>query len=575
MNFLAIATLNSVRSCVRLPISMMPRFSLKLTLARLRTGIDNAGSRLRAAAVITVSATPTSFLSTGPGFFTAALAMGSPLSALRCALSRFQRLFGRRGLFGRTAVARLGARQPRRLPFGAFKGDDDRVRQTLRAALVAEDLVGLGPAGALERDLLQLALELFLRELTALQPRTRLDDLFDVELENIAPAELALGPLALSQEYAEPAPAFLQRQPDLLADLVVIGDRLFRLAGERHPDRGHLAEHHHRPRRERPARLDDAIISPGGLEHRLEGRARRLLIEQRDAVGVANDAGQLVVVVLLLAFGQRDGRSFRRRRRLIRSFAERQSRLDDERITAVHCRWPGHRRVEVALDLLVEAVEDRLLADRRDAVGRRRHDLGGLDRLVERLGVGAVKTARLRVGRELRRLADLLGDGGGHPAELAREKPGEPVALGVVEHAKKNAELDAVWMRLDLVGLARQLLDRPRILSRLPLRRAVDELHVRIGDGHLLEIFVHRGAALLVAPVDLQRHLRAARVLPVDLLVLENPRFVLLCIDLDFKVVGGGPRACARDDLHRLARRQLSVHACGGDTDALLAPAHS
>src|SRR5467141_792293 len=272
MNFFAIPTLNSVRSCLRLPISMMPRFSLKLTLARLRTGIDNAGSRLRAAAVITVSATPTSFFSTGPGFFTAALAMGSSLSTLRFALRRFRRLFRRRGLFRRTAVARLGARQHRRLPFGAFKGDDDRVRQTLRAALVAEDLVGLGPAGALERDLLQLALELFLRELTALQPRTRLDDLFDVELENITPAELALGPLALSQEYAgsaysrrilalgplalsqeyaEPAPAFLQRQPDLFPDLVVIGDRLFRLAGERHPDRGHVDEHHHRPRRER------------------------------------------------------------------------------------------------------------------------------------------------------------------------------------------------------------------------------------------------------------------------------------------------------------------------------------
>src|SRR3977135_3142605 len=79
MNFFAIPTLNSVRSCLRLPISMMPRFSLKLTLARLRTGIDSAGSRLRPAAEITVSATLTSFFSTGVGFFAVGLAMG-PIS---------------------------------------------------------------------------------------------------------------------------------------------------------------------------------------------------------------------------------------------------------------------------------------------------------------------------------------------------------------------------------------------------------------------------------------------------------------------------------------------------------------
>src|SRR5678815_3578939 len=55
MNFLAMATLKKVRSCLRLPISMMPRFSLKLTLARLRTGIVRVGSLLRSAAVITAA----------------------------------------------------------------------------------------------------------------------------------------------------------------------------------------------------------------------------------------------------------------------------------------------------------------------------------------------------------------------------------------------------------------------------------------------------------------------------------------------------------------------------------------
>src|SRR5215813_1267857 len=64
MNFLAMPTLKNVRACLRLPISMMPRFSLKLMLARLRTGMVSVGSLLRSAAVITVSATPTSFFST-------------------------------------------------------------------------------------------------------------------------------------------------------------------------------------------------------------------------------------------------------------------------------------------------------------------------------------------------------------------------------------------------------------------------------------------------------------------------------------------------------------------------------
>src|SRR5262245_37135118 len=74
MNFLAMPTLKNVRACFLRPISMMPRFSLKLTLARLRTGIESAGSLLRCAAVITTSATPTSFFSTTPllfGFFCA------------------------------------------------------------------------------------------------------------------------------------------------------------------------------------------------------------------------------------------------------------------------------------------------------------------------------------------------------------------------------------------------------------------------------------------------------------------------------------------------------------------------
>src|SRR5262245_12333063 len=110
------------------------------------------------------------------------------------------------------------------------------MRQAFGAAVAPEDLVGLGSAGALERDLLQLVLELLLGELAAFQARARLDDFFDVELEDVAPPELARGPLAPAQEDAEPAAAFLEREADFLPDLVVVGDRLFGFARKRNPD---------------------------------------------------------------------------------------------------------------------------------------------------------------------------------------------------------------------------------------------------------------------------------------------------------------------------------------------------
>src|SRR5881409_3667064 len=110
MTSFAMATLKKVRACFRRPISMMPRFSLKLMLARLRTGMARVGSLLRSAAVITVSATLTSFFSTGPGFLAAALAMAFlsllALWRLRPALRGLRLVPGRSGLG--SALGRLG-----------------------------------------------------------------------------------------------------------------------------------------------------------------------------------------------------------------------------------------------------------------------------------------------------------------------------------------------------------------------------------------------------------------------------------------------------------------------------------
>src|SRR5262249_44519330 len=69
MNFLAIPTLKKDRSCFFFPISMRPLRSVKDTFDNARIGMENVGSLERSAAAITMSARPTSFLSTAVAFF--------------------------------------------------------------------------------------------------------------------------------------------------------------------------------------------------------------------------------------------------------------------------------------------------------------------------------------------------------------------------------------------------------------------------------------------------------------------------------------------------------------------------
>ena len=184
-------------------------------------------------------------------------------------------------------------------------GEIDEVAD--HAARLAQDLVGLLAAGPLERDLLELLLELLRGQLAPLEAVAGVHDFLDVELEDVAPAELGLRPLAAAQEHAEPAPALLERELDLLANLVVVGDGLLRLAGKRHPDRRHVNEYDHRARGQSAPGLCDAVVAPTGIEDRLEGGASRLLVKQGHAVGVADDARQLAVVLAVLPLGERDG----------------------------------------------------------------------------------------------------------------------------------------------------------------------------------------------------------------------------------------------------------------------------
>src|SRR5205823_10545593 len=103
-----------------------------------------------------------------------------------------------------------------------------------------------------------------------------------------------------------------------------------------------------------------------------------------------------------------------------------------------------------------------------------------------------------RVGREPRRLADFRGDGGRDPAEIAREKARERMALRVLRHLEQHPELDAIGMRLDLARRRRELLVGPWILFRLAFGGDVRALDVPIRRDRPLELLVDVRAALPV-----------------------------------------------------------------------------
>src|SRR5580765_1112479 len=186
MNFLAMPTLKNVRSCFFLPISIKPLRSLNDTFESARIGIANAGSFARWAAAMNTSAMPTSLVSTPLAAFRLfalrggsvlvaappavllaafALAMGSSGSPCgRLLRARRAGLACRLGsLLGSLHGSLLGLRGRRcRFPdridlaLDTLRGHDDRVGQALRAAAgLAQQLVGLGAAGARGRDLLQ------------------------------------------------------------------------------------------------------------------------------------------------------------------------------------------------------------------------------------------------------------------------------------------------------------------------------------------------------------------------------------------------------------------------------------
>src|SRR5438309_3759013 len=130
-------------------------------------------------------------------------------------------------------------------------------------------------------------------------------------------------------------------------------------------------------------------------------------------------------------------------------------------------------------------------------------------------------------------------------------------------------------MRLDLAWRWRELVVRPGMLFCFSLRGEVRQLDVRIGNDGLLDVLVHRGPSLLVTALHFDGHLGPTLGFPVDLLLLQNPGFILLGIDLDLDVMSWRPRTGAGDDLDGFAGGELSIHAGCRDPDPLLSSAHA
>ena len=73
------------------------------------------------------------------------------------------------------------------------------MRKAFRAAaIMSQYLIRLLAAGPFRGDFLQLVFEFFFGEFSTFEPAACLDDFFDIELEDIAPAKLTFGSLTPS-----------------------------------------------------------------------------------------------------------------------------------------------------------------------------------------------------------------------------------------------------------------------------------------------------------------------------------------------------------------------------------------
>ena len=180
--------------------------------------------------------------------------------------------------------------------------------------------------------------------------------------------------------------------------------------------------------------------------------------------------------------------------------------LDCERIAPVHRRRPGGGGIEFARHHLMQSLEDQLLADGRNAIGRGGRDLRLLDGLINQVGLVAADLFGIRPRADLRPFANSSGHGRRYPRKRFYQKLGNGRGLGVLEHAHQPAQFHAVRMRLDFLGFGRQRLGHPLVFAFILIRIGIMDGHVRIGDGGLFQILVHAAPTALVLAFQLDGH---------------------------------------------------------------------
>ena len=492
------------------------------------------------------------------------------------------------------------------------------------AAFLVE--LGVGDLGAGAGLFEQGVVDLF--DLRAGDGVAGLGDLADVALEHIALLALALHALAAADILAELAAALLEGELHLLADLVVVGDGLLGLAGEGHPDRGHVDHDDEGADGGGAAGLGEAVVLPGGLGDGLEGRAGGLLVEQGDAVGEADDAGGVVAGEVA---------------------AEGDGGLDEEGAAAVDGGGAGGGGVELGLDALDHAGEHLLDADGGQAVGGGVGELGVLHGLEEGLGLGVVDVAHAGADRDLGGGAQGRRGGGGDLGEAVGQEGHDGgvllLVLGVLEHLEEHAEFDALGVGHDLLGFGGHLVGAAGVdddalvlggvdggegfevggrdgrigLGGAGARRArgegggvvvvraggfgggdEDDAGVGVGDGGQFEELVDGAAAAAVLAFEFDGDAGAGGVdgggeeLAAEgelagaggevaeagggevfgLVVGGDLGAVGLGVHGQLDVVSLGLGGGAGVDDHGLAGGQQAVHAGGGDADALLAAGH-
>ena len=237
-----------------------------------------------------------------------------------------------------------------------------------------------------------------------------------------------------------------------------------------------------------------AVRLPVRRGHGFRDAARALLVEKRDAVRETHERDG-AVLLLLAAVRERD------------LYLERVALVDDGRAR--------DRGVELCLDLFHEAFLEQLLADRREAVGRRVHDRGRAERLDERLGAVACDLVRLEVGRDARVLAYLLRYLRRDAREILLQERGERAVLGFREHLDERAEFHAVRVGEYLLRWFRQRVCRAREDVLFGFRVDVYYSGVRVRDRCRFEIGVDRLRSLLVRCLDVELDARAVFLVPL------------------------------------------------------------